>query len=100
PTQACAARPEHPAWVPSSAPGYAGFGLASTARAQAAGLTCRPIRETAEAVLHYFTSRPAVLTERDGEAFDAEQWKRQIRGGLDPQREAEVLKAWMEREGA
>lgn len=87
-----------PAWVPPTTPGYAGFGLAATGRARKAGLTCRPIRETAQAVLEYYRSRPAILAEREGDAFDRQQWESRIRGGLDPQREAEVLKAWFERE--
>ncbi|MEL6499069.1 MAG: NAD-dependent epimerase/dehydratase family protein [Planctomycetota bacterium] len=88
-----------PAWVPPSTPGYAGFGLASTDRARAAGLSCRPVTETARAVLEYYTTRPAILQEREGDAFDAEEWKRRIRGGLAPEREAEVLRAWADRGG-
>lgn len=87
-----------PAWVPPTTPGYAGFGLAGTDRSQKAGLTCRPVSETAKAVLEYYRSRPALLAEREGDGFDRAQWERRIRGGLDPQREAEVLKAWFDRE--
>ena len=86
-----------PAWVPTSTPGYAGFGLASTARAQAAGLTCRPVRDTALAALEYYRTRPDILAESMGEEFDRAQLEQRIRGGLTPMREAEVLKAWMDR---
>ncbi|MEO0631485.1 MAG: hypothetical protein AAFY46_12295, partial [Planctomycetota bacterium] len=87
-----------PAWVPPTTPGYAGFGLASTERSQQSGLTCRSVSETAKAVLEYYRSRPALLTEREGDGFNRAEWERRIRGGLDPQREAEVLKAWLDRD--
>lgn len=87
-----------PAWVPPTTPGYAGFGLASTERAKAAGLTCRPIKATAEAVLEYYRSRPAALAEQRGDDFNRQQWEQRIRGGLDPMREAQVLKAWMDQQ--
>ncbi len=88
-----------PAWVPPTTPGYSGFGLAATGRARKAGLVCRPVRETADAVLEYYRSRPALLAERMGEEFDRGQWERRIRGGLAPEREAEVLRAWSTRDG-
>jgi 2'-hydroxyisoflavone reductase len=69
-----------PVWVPAS-PEMAGFMRVSVARAVAKGLTYRPLAETARATLEYHKSRPA---ERQQE----------LRAGLPPEREAEVLAAW------
>jgi 2'-hydroxyisoflavone reductase len=87
-----------PAWVSSSTPGYAGFGRQSSARAHAAGLTCRPALETARGVLEYFRTRGPELEAERGAEFVAE-WRRTVRGGLPAEREAEVLAAWLKQNG-
>lgn len=69
-----------PAWVPASG-GYAGFGSRSCARAVAAGLTFRPIRETCADTLSWFRTLP-------------EERQRNLRAGINAEREAEVLKLW------
>jgi len=74
-----------PVWVPAS-PEMAGFMRVSVARAVAKGLTYRPLAETARATLEYHKSRPA---ERQQE----------LRAGLTPEREREVLEAWNARRG-
>ena len=58
-----------------------GFGRGSSAKAQAAGLTYRPLQTTAADTLAYWKSLPA-----DRRATP--------KAGLSPAREAEVLKAW------
>lgn len=72
-----------PGWVPGQGDS-AGFSRTSNARAVKAGLTFRPIGETAKDTLAWFNERPA---ER----------KAKLRAGLSEEREAEVLKAWRER---
>lgn len=85
-----------PAWVPPTAPGYAGFGLASCEKATKAGMKIRPLDETMKATLEYVNTRaPEIVAER-GEEFGT-QWRKQVRGGLPPELEARVLKAWMDR---
>lgn len=69
-----------PAWIPAQGD-YAGFGRISTARAQAAGLTCRPLRDTVRDTLVYWQNLP-------------EDRRAKPKAGLSPMREAEVLKAW------
>ena len=69
-----------PVWVPPVGDG-AGFARTSAAKAIAAGLTFRPIEETAEATLDWFRTLPA---ERQSK----------LKSGLTPDREAEVLAAW------
>jgi 2'-hydroxyisoflavone reductase len=77
-----------PVWVPAVGE-YAGFHLSSTAKAVAAGLTFRPLAETArDTYAWHRENRPADYAFGDG------------RAGLSPQREAEVLKAWHERDAA
>lgn len=85
-----------PAWVPPTAPGYAGFGLSSCERATKAGMAIRPMDETMRATLEYVNTRGPELAAERGEEF-GQQWRRQIRGGLPPEMEAQVLKAWFER---
>ncbi len=75
-----------PAWIPAQGE-YAGFGRISSAKAQVAGLTWRPLRDTVRDTLDYWRSLP-----------DARRAK--PKAGLAPEREAEVLKAWHQREGA
>ena len=69
-----------PVWIPPSGE-YAGFGRRSNARAIAAGLTFRPLADTARATLDYHDTRAA---ER----------KAKMRAGLAADREKEVLAAW------
>lgn len=72
-----------PAWIPPTGE-YAGFGLRSTARAQAAGLTYRPLDATVRDTLAWWSGLP-------------EERRAKPKAGLSPQREAEVLKAWHSR---
>ena len=69
-----------PVWIPPIGE-YAGFGSRSIKRALAAGLTFRPLADTARATIEYHESR------------DAER-KSKMRAGIKPEREAEVLAAW------
>jgi 2'-hydroxyisoflavone reductase len=69
-----------PAWVPAEGE-TAGFSRVSNARALAAGLTFRPIRDTAKATLDWFATLP-------------EERRAKLRAGLDPARETKVLEAW------
>jgi 2'-hydroxyisoflavone reductase len=69
-----------PVWLPGSGD-TAGFARRSNRRAIAAGLTFRPLADTARATLEYHESRPA-------------EAKAKLRAGLTPEREAEVLAAW------
>jgi len=84
-----------PAWVPNSAPGYAGFGQVNTDRAVKAGLRTRSLDEVNRSILEYESTRSKeILAEKGEEA--AQKWKATIRGGLAREKEAEVLKAWDE----
>ncbi len=74
-----------PAWIPATGE-YAGFGRVDVSRAVAAGLTFRPMAETARATLEWFKTLPE---ERQGA----------LRAGLSREREAEVLAAWHARQG-
>lgn len=87
-----------PAWISTSTPGYAGFGTTDCSKAMQAGMTIRPMVETARATLEYYKTRAKEIEEERGEEF-AEQWRRQIRGGLHPEREKEVLAAWRDHLG-
>lgn len=69
-----------PAWIAARGE-YAGFGRTSVSKAKAAGLTWRPLRETARDTLAWWRTLPA---ER----------RAKLKAGLKPEREAEVLKAW------
>jgi 2'-hydroxyisoflavone reductase len=69
-----------PVWMPPT-PGREGFARFDLSREVAAGLTFRPLAETARDTLAFHYSRPA---ER----------QRQLRSGITPEREAEVLRAW------
>ena len=82
-TQKVNAWSDMPVWIPAQGE-YAGFGSRSIARAIAAGLTFRPLAETAKATLDYHDARTA---ER----------KAKLRAGLTAEREAEVLAAWRAR---
>jgi 2'-hydroxyisoflavone reductase len=72
-----------PAWVPNSGE-TAGFAKVSNARALRAGLTFRPIADTARATLEWFRTLP-------------ENRRSKLRAGLTPEREAKVLAAWKAR---
>ena len=73
-----------PLWmVPAGA--TAGFMRMSARRAQSAGLTYRPLATTAADTLAWWKTEP--VTRRQGE----------LRAGLTPQRESEVLAAWRTR---
>ena len=69
-----------PVWVPPAGT-TAGFARIICEKASAAGLTFRPLADTAAATLQWYRARPA-----------AEQEK--ARAGLPPDREAAVLAAW------
>lgn len=67
-----------PLWIPSE---YKGFNTVNNDKAQAAGLTYRPLKETVADTLAWAKARP-----------DDYEW----RAGLSPEREAELLKLWHE----
>lgn len=69
---------EMPLWVPAE---HAGFDTFDCRKAWAAGLTFRPLAETVRDTLAWQATRPADY-----------QW----RGGLKPEREAELLQKWRE----
>ncbi len=69
-----------PVWVPGHGE-MAGFARVSVAAALDAGLSFRPLAQTAQDTLQWFNALPA---ER----------RQTIRAGLKPEREAEVLAAW------
>jgi 2'-hydroxyisoflavone reductase len=73
-----------PAWIPAQGE-YAGFGRISSAKARAAGLTYRPLRDTVRDTLVYWRAQP-------------EARRAKPKAGIDAAREAEVLKAWHARE--
>src|SRR5512143_1830711 len=74
-----------PAWVPGTGD-TAGFGRRKNDRAVAAGLVFRPLAETALDTLAWFRSLPA---ERQA----------QLRAGIKPERETQVLEAWKAKTG-
>ena len=67
-----------PVWIPGQGE-TAGFHRRSNARAIAAGLTFRPLATTAADTLRWFEQQPAAR-------------QAQLRAGLKPEREAELLK--------
>jgi 2'-hydroxyisoflavone reductase len=69
-----------PAWIPPTGE-YAGFGRRSTAKAQAAGLVYRPLQETVDDTLQWWSQLP-------------EARRASPKAGLSPERETAVLKAW------
>lgn len=69
-----------PAWIPATGE-YAGWGRRSTARAQAAGLSSRPLQRTIADTLAWWRSLP-------------DERRAKPKAGLSPEREAEVLAAW------
>ena len=72
-----------PIWIPRDADSV-GFATRDVRKAVAAGLTFRPLAQTAADTLAYFQSLPA---ER----------KQQLRAGIKPEREQELLKQWAAR---
>jgi 2'-hydroxyisoflavone reductase len=66
---------------------YTGFHLVRVRRAVQAGLTFRPLAETARNTLDWFRTLPR---ERQD----------QLKAGLPPARERELLEAWHARDGA
>lgn len=74
-----------PAWVPAEGE-YAGFGQVSTKRAQQLGLECPPMKDTVEATLEWWKTLP-------------EQRRANLRAGIKPDREQEVLAAWKKANG-
>ena len=75
-----------PVWVPST-PETAGFSRFDCSRAFAAGLTFRPLADTARDTLEWFRALPRERREK-------------LRAGLTAEREREVLQAWHARPGA
>lgn len=73
-----------PCWVPPTGP-TAGFGLFENQRAVDAGLTFRPLAETARDTLEWHFTRD-------------EERRENLRAGISAEREAEVLQAWHARE--
>ena len=74
-----------PVWIPGTGD-TAGFEPAENARAIAAGLTFRPLGDTAKDTLAWWKSLPA---ERQAK----------LRAGIAPDREARVLAAWKAKRG-
>ena len=75
-----------PVWTPAKGE-YAGFGDVSTEKAHKAGLRCRELPDTIKATLKWWKEQPA---ERQA----------QLRAGIKPDREKEVLAAWHQRQPA
>jgi len=73
-----------PCWIPDEGE-YAGFGSRDISTALKQGMTFRSLANTATDTLRWWKSLPAERTS-------------QMRAGLPPEREAEVLAAWRERE--
>jgi 2'-hydroxyisoflavone reductase len=71
-----------PVWIPTTSQDSAGQGQISTARADAAGLTHRPLSDTVADTLAWHRTWPA-------ERRDAP-----LKAGIAPEREREVLAAW------
>ncbi len=69
-----------PVWVPPVGE-YGGFGRVSIAKALAAGLTFRPLADTARATLAWHRTRP-------------EERQSALRAGITAEREGELLVAW------
>ncbi len=74
-----------PVWVPAEGD-YTGFAQRSIEKAVRAGLTFRPISDTARDTLAWYMTLP-------------EERQARLRAGISPEREAEVLAAWHEQNG-
>ena len=70
---------ELPLWIPESDPDSAGFFTISSQKAEAAGLSYRPLGETIRATLEWLAARPA---------------DRPWQAGLEPGRERQLLELW------
>ena len=75
-----------PVWIPPVGK-EAGASRVSSAKALAQGLAYRPVEETAKDTLAWWKGQP-------------EERRAKLRGGISPEREAEVLRAWHEKIGA
>lgn len=75
---------ELPCWLPSEGE-YAGWGTTSNAKALAAGLTFRPLADTVRDTLAWWDTLP-------------EERRTKMRSGIAPEREAELLKKWHEKQ--
>lgn len=75
---------EMPVWVYPS-PDTAGFSAYDCTKAISAGLSFRPLAETARDTLEWWKSLP--------------EEERSLRTGLDPEKEARILRAWHARNG-
>ncbi len=76
---------ELPVWVPPAGR-TAGFSRVDCSKAYAAGLTFRPLADTAKETIDWYHKRPA-----------AEQEK--LRAGLAPEKEKTVIAAWKAKQG-
>lgn len=85
-----------PVWLPNDR--YPGRGRLNVEKALKAGMKIRPEVETAQGVLDYVRTRGPEIREEHGDE-QADQWATRVRGGLAPEREAEVLAAWASRGG-
>ena len=74
---------EMPVWMPAR-DGREGFGRFDISREVALGLTFRPLAVTARDTLDYYHAQP-------------QERQRELRAGITPEREAEVLRLWHER---
>ena len=71
---------EMPVWMPAR-DGREGFGRFDISREVALGLTFRPLAVTARDTLDYYDAQP-------------EERQRELRAGIEPEREIEVLRLW------
>jgi 2'-hydroxyisoflavone reductase len=71
---------EMPVWMPAR-DGREGFGRFDISREVALGLTFRPLAVTARDTLDYYHAQP-------------QERQRELRAGITPEREAEVLRLW------
>jgi 2'-hydroxyisoflavone reductase len=74
-----------PVWIPGTGD-TAGFSRRKNARAMAAGLTFRPLAQTATDTLAWWKALPV---ER----------RAKLRAGIAPEREEQVLQAWKAKKG-
>jgi 2'-hydroxyisoflavone reductase len=77
-----------PLWLPEQ---YLGFFRRGIAKALAAGLTFRPLSETVRDTLAWLPTRPTAAADKPGV---------QIKSGLTPEREAELLALWQQQQAS
>ena len=90
-----------PLWIPHEGD-YAGFHLRSNAKAAAAGLKMRPVEDTVAAILNWWPKelerRVRVTAEMQskhvGQPVPQMPDPRELRAGIKPDRETQVLKLW------